>query len=137
MIYLETQRKRFSMRQQKAALLPCPDQRPQVCKIADRARRQGHQQLQVAVMAAPEGAGSGLLVCCGRCGAFSQGSGARSKLDGACELSDSGQYALGRIRRGLHPRATRQWRGYTVTDLHQLQWGAEEEEELGELFSVA
>ena len=117
--------------QQKAARSPCLADRPRVCQIADAAQQRGHRQIQVATMAAPEGAEAALLVCCGICGAFSQGSKGKSKLDGACIPSDSGRYALSRIRRGLHPRATSQWRGHTVTGLHQMQWGAAEEDEQG------
>ena len=115
--------------QQKAARSPCTAVRPRICQIADAARQRGHRQLQVAAIAAPEGGNDALMLCCGGCGASSHGSKAKSKFDEPCVQSASGRYAVSRIKRGLHPRATEQWRGYTIASLHQLQWESESEDD--------
>ena len=109
-------------KQQRAAATPCTATRPKVCQIADAARTRGHQQLQVATVLAPAGHSTGLLLFCGTCGACSQGGQAKSRLDDECSPTNSGRYALSRIKRGLHPRATSQWRGYLIDSMHQLGW---------------
>ena len=109
--------------QQRAASSPCAAERPRLCQIADAASARGHQQLRIATVVAPEERSTGLLLFCGHCGASSQGGRARTRLDDACIPTESGQYAISRIKRGLHPRATRQWQGYTIEAVHQMEWG--------------
>ena len=91
--------------------------------MADEAKVHGHSRIQLAVMQAPTGE-IGLLLFCGLCGAFNQrGREANStRLIEACRPSPSGKYALNRLLRGLHPRATAEWRGYKATDIVPMQW---------------
>ena len=112
--------------QQRAACQPCVAERPKLCRIADAASARGHKPLHVATVLAPGGSNTGLLLFCNHCGACSQGGQARTRLEGACAPTDSGRYALNRIKRGLHPRATSQWRGFTVDTVHQMEWEDEQ-----------
>ena len=90
------------------------------CRRGQRARAPA---AALATVVAPEERSTGLLLFCGHCGASSQGGRARTRLDDACIPTESGQYAISRIKRGLHPRATRQWQGYTIEAVHQMEWG--------------
>ena len=105
-------------REQQLARRPCDASRPHLCRLADEARLHGHERLQLAVMRAPSGE-TGLLLFCGQRWAFSQSG---TKVTNSCSKSTSGRYALSRLHRGLHPRATAEWRGYQAVDLMPMQW---------------
>ena len=107
-----------------AAKLPCPDEQPKVCTIADKARDQGHVKLLAAAVLAPSGHCASALVICGHCGAFSQGRHTSSRLDGPCIPTKSGAYMLDRVRRGRHPR----WKDHSVSGLAPLQHADADEE---------
>ena len=103
----------------------CPGKSALHCDILEKAPGLGHELFGGEVVR-PGGESGGLLICF-KCGHWAE-AGASKPLHQACMAPGAhGLNAIGRVRRGLHPRPGSKHRGAVVADLVPAAWLTEDD----------